>query len=348
MPRKSTKKEKAVVVPKEEAPQQPKREHIFPETILRGLAEEWQARTKVNPNDPRAAILLEEIIIKSTPMFSRLAQFERFTQTVQLDVLIAAAQIKVERWLTLWDKSLGTLFKWFSRCAKNAFRGEVAATVGFSHRVYTTNDDVALERLAGHTDHEVDRHDLAATIHEKLHDIVVPWKASNMREAVRFYLECITTVSEHSKSLAIRSAMFGFGLSAEMAKFLYAWTLVEMRQSLYENSHISFSDQDIIRASHSLTHLPQMMDIIGVEKMKRLIVVMGGQRIRIPTTTDIDNARKSYDFLQAVRRSDGTEDLAKIARKHGKPARSAEEHFHQAVATFSQIGEHNVYDDPHS
>ena len=70
-------------------------------------------------------LVLDEIILKSTPMFERFAQHEEYTNTVELSILVSAAQEKVVKWLLKWEPKLGKIFSWFSKCAKHAFLSEI-------------------------------------------------------------------------------------------------------------------------------------------------------------------------------------------------------------------------------
>ena len=57
--------------------------------------------------------VLEQIVEGSTAMFERLAQFEDFHYTVDLPILVSAAQEKVVKWLQKWQPKKGRLFSWF-------------------------------------------------------------------------------------------------------------------------------------------------------------------------------------------------------------------------------------------
>ena len=90
-------------------------------------------------------LVLEQIVEGSTAMFERLAQFEDFHYTVDLPILVSAAQEKVIKWLAKWQPKKGRLFSWFSKCAKNAFRSElVKVNQYFSHE---EDEDAGFELL---------------------------------------------------------------------------------------------------------------------------------------------------------------------------------------------------------
>ena len=88
-------------------------QHIFPDDELHQLAIRWKEFNGLR-RDADAMLLLEQIVERSTPMFERLAQHEKFHHTVDLDILVSAAQEKVVKWLLRWDPTKGKLFTWFS------------------------------------------------------------------------------------------------------------------------------------------------------------------------------------------------------------------------------------------
>jgi hypothetical protein len=99
-------------------PQVPKVEvegqHIFPDDELHQYALRWK-ELNAQKKHTEAMVLLEKIIEGSTPMFERFAQSEKFHHTVDLEILVSAAQEKVVKWLLRWEPKLGKLFTWFSK-----------------------------------------------------------------------------------------------------------------------------------------------------------------------------------------------------------------------------------------
>jgi LAGLIDADG DNA endonuclease family len=95
-------------------------EHIFAASYLEPLAIKWKELNEKGKHTEAMAVL-EEIVVGSTQMFQRLAQHEYYHYTVHLDVLVAAAQEKVIKWLIRWERKKGRLFTWFSKsyCGDN-------------------------------------------------------------------------------------------------------------------------------------------------------------------------------------------------------------------------------------
>src|SRR5574343_1036332 len=160
-----------------------KGEHIFPATHLTKLALHWKELNSKGRHK-EAMEVLEEIIIGSTAMFERLAQFEDFHYTVDLPILVSAAQEKVVKWLIKWQPKKGRLFSWFSKCAKNAFRSELAKVNQYRKRYHVTSDN--LEKFYGVEDHEVDKHDATVETHSRLSQIFVRWGDPQEQGALRY------------------------------------------------------------------------------------------------------------------------------------------------------------------
>lgn len=92
----------------------PEGEQIFPASQLTPLAVKWKELSAAGRHK-EAMFVLEQIIVGSTSMFERLAQFEDFHYTVDLPILVSAAQERVVKWLLAWQPKKGRLFSWFSK-----------------------------------------------------------------------------------------------------------------------------------------------------------------------------------------------------------------------------------------
>jgi hypothetical protein len=95
----------------------PQKEHIFAASYLEPLAIRWKELNAQGRHN-EAMLVLEEIVVGSTQMFQCLAQHEGYHHTVDIDILVAAAQEKIVKWLLRWERKKGRLFTWFSLYAK--------------------------------------------------------------------------------------------------------------------------------------------------------------------------------------------------------------------------------------
>lgn len=320
-------------------------EHIFPAATLTPLAVKWKELTAAGRHR-EAMDVLEQIVIGSTAMFERLAMYEDFHYTVDLPVLVSAAQERVVKWLIKWEPKKGRLFSWFSKCAKNAFRSELVKVNQFRRRYHVTSDN--LEQFYGVEDHEIDKHDLATDVRSRIESMTCQWGDPQEIGALRYLIECIVDEENHDKSAAIWSAAYAYGISLDMAKFFYQWALVALRHQMYDKIHVPFTEQDLVRASESYTHLPGMMDIMTFDQMKQLIAIYGGMRIKIPTLACLAKLKDNYRLFRDLDKTDLDPDaVAEVARAHKKTPRTAQDIYNEMSVTLDpkRYGEHSVYGD---
>jgi hypothetical protein len=317
-------------------------EHIFPASTLTPLAVQWK-QLHFAGRHREAMLVLEQIVEGSTAMFQRLAQFEDFHYTVDLPILVSAAQEKVIKWLAKWQPKKGRLFSWFSKCAKNAFRSELVKVNQYRKRYHVTGEN--LERFYGAEDHEVDKHDIAKEVNSKIDDMTCRWGDPQSIGAIRFLIQCIID-DDHDKQAAIRSASYAYCISFELSKFFYTWSIVALRHAFYERVYMPFSVDDLLRATESFTFWPEFVDIVGVDKAKECVAKLGGQRIKIPTPQHITKLKQQYLISREIENSDLDPDaVAGIARKHKKTPRTAQEIFTEMSDQLdpSRYGEHSIF-----
>jgi len=323
-----------------------KNEEIFPDTKLRALAVRWKERLEAGEHD-EASRLMTEIIMGSTPMFQRFIQHEGFHRTVAVEKLVSVAQVMVPKWTSKWSptKGNGSLFSWFTACAKNAFKSEVIRETTFRDRYHVTSDN--LEDIWGYDDHEVNKDDAAAKLRADLEQMTCRWASEQERGAIKYLLECIVD-SENGcdKTRAIASAAYAWGIDAEAAKFFYGWTLIQMRTLFYAQIHMPFTDQDLFRQEHAYSYLVDLLDIITWDQLKKMIAVMGGMRLKLPTIANLAKMSANYDVWRDIDTSDkDPASVAEVAKKHRKSQKTAQQIYHHMCAMLDsrRSGEHSIY-----
>jgi hypothetical protein len=334
------------------APKQVPGEHIFPASYLEPLALRWKELNSEGKHT-EAMLVLEEIVVGSTQMFERLAQHEGYHYTVDLDILVSAAQEKVVKWLLRWQRKKGRLFGWFSKCAKNAFRSELVKVNQFRKHYHVTSDN--LEKFFGTTDHEVDRHDMTAEVRARLANLTCRWGNPQEIGAIHFLVECILE-EDHEKPASIRAAAYAYGISLELSKFFYSWALVALRDQMYKKVRVPFTEEDLVRTAYSYTHFVSLFDMRNTPFTwpvhgKYLVANYGGMRIKIPTIAQIANLVEGKQIFDEVEASDKDPDsIAEIAERHSKNSRTAQDAYHEMVDVLDprRSGEFEVYgDDDH-
>jgi len=321
-------------------PESDKKE-IFPDAELSALAIQWKELNRTGKH-AEAMEVLEKIIVGSTDMFQRLAQHEKFHYTVELPVLVAAAQLKVVRWLLAWKPEEGYLFSWFSKCAKNAYKSEAVRVSQYRKRFHVTSD--SLEKFFGETDHEIHRHDAEADTKAKLAQLTCRWGSPQEIGALRFIIECIVS-DRHDRQRTINGAAFCYGLSLDMAKFFYSWALIALREAFHERIRVPHTSQDQFRAEYSYTFLVDLLDIIGWEKMLEVCAKGGGCRFKLPTLTQLSRLAEDCKIFQEVDVSDSDpHTIDKIGKKYGR-GKTAAEVYDRMAATLdpTRSGEYEIF-----
>lgn len=347
----------------------PSGQHIFNETKLSKLAMQWKdligqlppcknrsrcdkgesflcgnSRNKCERINREAMILLEEIVVGSTQMFQRLAQHENFHHTVDLGILVSAAQSKMVKWLEKWDPKKGKLFSWMSKCSKNSFKSEVVKVNQFRNRFHVTGDN--LEKFFGAADTEVDKHEGANRVHDKITEISCRWGDPQEIGCIRYLIDCIIEEG-HDKSAAIDGAAYAWGMPRDHVKFFYQWAVVSLREVFYDQVHVPFTRQDLFRHEHSYSHLVDLLNVITWDQMKLLIATRGGMRFKIPTMPQMAKLHQDYLIMCDIQKSDLDPDsVNEVAQKHKKSLRSAQEIYEEMCNKINpnRSGEHQVYD----
>jgi hypothetical protein len=322
-------------------------EHIFPATKLTKLAVRWKELNAANRHR-EAMVILEEIIKDSTPMFERLAQHEDYDFTVDLKILVAAAQEKVVRWLLHWNPVKGRLFTFFSKCSKNAFRSEVVKVNQYRKRFYVTDENP--ERLFGFHDPTLDKNAGAELVHRRMNEISARWGSPQELGAIRYILACMEDIQDgvHDRQAVIKGAMFAYGLSLELSKFFYQWSLIALRDAMYRQVVPRFTEQDLFHAQFSYTLLPDLLNnLMSWEQLKKMILIYGGTRWKIPTMTQIEKMKESYEIFEEINETDlSPAAISKVAKRHGKTDKTAEEIFRDMteVTHPNRTGEHPLFE----
>lgn len=325
----------------------PPREHIFPATELTRLAKIWKELTAENKND-EALEILEQIIIGSTPMFERLAQYEGFHHSVDLSTLVQSAREKVVRWLANWNPKHGKdggLFTWFSICAKHSFLSELAKSNQFKKRFHVTSDN--LEKFYGAEDHAIHKDDAAEEVRKNLKDISARWGDPQYLGAIRYAVECLIEDRPKDKAAIIKGMCYGYGLNQEMGKFFYNWAIFAMRDALHERIHIPFTKEDLFRHRYTFTQLVDLLTIITWPQFERLVATMGGSRLKIPTLEQLNRLHQDYLLHRRISKSDmDPETVAKIAKDDARTPKNAADVYEEMTRDLNPdlSGEHEIFE----
>ena len=325
----------------------PEGQHIFNARQMTETCLRWKQLAE-DGRHAEAQEILEEIIIGSTSMFERLAQSEGFTRTVDLDTLVQSAREKVVRWLIGWDKKR-SVFSYFSVCSKNAFLSEVNKTNSHRRRFHATSD--TLEKFFGTEDHATHKRDAALDAKLRLRDIVTRWGDEQEASAVRLAIDCLVDDREQDREATIRTICYAYALSPDLGRFFYSWGLFALRDAMYDRVRIPFTQEDLLRHKFSYTHLPDLLNIITWPQFQRLVATLGGQRLKIPTMTQLGRLHENYIMAQRIEKLGGdTTAVETVAKESGRSPASAQELYEEQMRELDQnrAGEHYLYEQDES
>lgn len=324
----------------------PAKETAFRNQHVQMLALRWRDFNERGVHT-EAMKILEEIILESTKMFTMLAQYQRYQYTVDLDVLVSSAQEKVVVWLQKWNPKKGPIFTYFSVCAKHAFLSEIGKVNQFRQRCHVTGDN--LEKFFGAESHDVDKVDAAAEARKKIENITCRWGDVQEIGAIHFLLECIIE-PDHDRQSAIRSAAYAWGISFDFSKFFYSWALAALRDAMYQQIRIPFTEQDLFRLRESYSDLCNFLDMpntpMNWEHVKWIMATHGGKRIKIPTLAQMARLKQEKQIFDEIDSGDKDPDsVAAVAKKYKKSTKAAQEIFTEMVEMQNpkRSGEYEVY-----
>jgi len=326
-------------------PVAPKGEHIFPATILEPLVLKWKAQQTAGQHD-EAMKTLESIIKQSTPMYERLAQYENFTATVDLPTLITAAQVRTPVWLIYWDPVKGRLFSWLSKCAKYLFLAEAVRESTHRKRYHATGE--SLEKFFGSVDHAVVSHEAVEEVQETVRQLTCRWGDQRIQCCIRFHLACIVENprGKRHKKTAVRAGAYASGLSLNMSKFFYHWALYSLRDATYEKMSMPYTDSDLLHLTESYTFIPDLLTIVSWKDFLKIIALLGGQRLKIPTLDELREVRFRHTVFRRLQKSNMDPDsVARISKEYRISTRNAEEIFTEMATKLddNRLGEHALY-----
>ncbi len=320
-------------------------QHIFPDDELHQLAVRWK-ELNAQRRDAEAMVLLEQIVQDSTAMFERLAQHEKFHHTVDLQILVSAAQEKVVKWLLRWDPKKGKLFTWFAKCAKHAFLSELLNVNRYRKRFYTTDDN--LEKFIGTEDHTVDKHDLEAEMHAELSQLTCRWGHPQEIGCLVYLIDCILDEENRDRRGAIRGAAYAWGIPMEQSTFFYRWALTALRGIYLKKLRTALTDYDLICLAEAYSLFVDLVDIVGLDNGHKVMGRLGGNRIKIPSLAQMLRLRENYQIYQAYDQTVKDPDaLAEVAAKFKRTPRSASDAFETMSELLNpqRAGEYYLYRD---
>jgi hypothetical protein len=204
------------------------------------------------------------------------------------------------RWIENWKQDKSKAYSYWSSCIKNGCISYVGKEANVRHKnVYT---DVPLDSI-GHEDDVTYSHyhlsdeDLEF-LKNKTQEIVCRWREPIIRECLRFTVTAVIQNRADRRQEIIKSITWGYDISPDTAKFLLDWSLGAVRAALLDHYDSPIGEGDMIRLGEKYSFIPDMVNLVGLNNVKKIMVVFAGMTVRFPTTVQIRRgmaAREVYN-----------------------------------------------------
>jgi hypothetical protein len=232
-----------------------------------------------------------------------------------------------------------------SKCAKNAFRSEVNKVSQYRKRHHVTSD--SLEVFYGTEDHEAYAKETADEFKSDIDDLTVRWGDAQEIGAIKCILSCILEDDDHDRQAIIRTTCYAYCIDLEIGKFFYNWVMIALREKMYRRVSLRFTEQDLFRHAQSYTPLVDLLHIVSWDQMKKIIAIMGGTRLKIPTIAQMTKLNEDYRIFCEIENSDKDPDsVESIAKSNKRSAKSAQELYEEMCTTLhpNRSGEYSLND----
>lgn len=211
-------------------------------------------------------------------------------------------------------------------CSKHVFLGEVVKASQHRKRFHSTGDN--LEKFAGAVDPTVNQHEAVEAVQDMLKTIHARWGNAQAQQCIQFHIACLVENPRGNRKNTVKTGAYASGLSLELSRFFYNWALYALRDAMFDQIAPRYSEEDVFRLQKSFTFLPEVIKIVGWEKTLKLIGLLGGTKLVLPTLAQLTQSRKDVALYNALSRTHQTAtEFRRVAAEHGVTERSAEEVF---------------------
>lgn len=245
----------------------------------------------------------EKICAQSVNLMDSIIRRERFDQFVPFDDIRNFLFVQFERWIIRWVPGDGPLYSYIGVCIKHGCISYVTREKTFRTRYIHT--DVPLEAFSDRQEWTEQQHGILPkeVIWGKLESITCRWREAIYREVIRYSIRTIIEGRAQSRRSAIVATIVdGYGLSNDMARFLFDWSIGAVRIALLEHYDSPVTEQDLILIRHRFSDVADLADIIGQDAALKLMKVWAGRTVRFPSPKNLQELVRDSVEVEKVRR----------------------------------------------
>lgn len=316
------------------------KKNVFDNELVEKLTVEWKKSRDVNTYQSicNGCLNLIEAIVRSNGFYRQVPYSDiRNEMFVTLHV-----------YLEKWDATKGhKLYSYLSSCIYNACISFVKSESNVKKRMCFTDtplDSLGHESDVSYTHNEYTAEDIKY-LREKVEQMSCRWKEPVIRESLRFIVEAILQNRAHLRKGILKSLSFGYNLPINTSKFLLDWAIASTRMQLIEMHESPLGDIDVIRSSQKYSFVPDMINLIGFQNVKKLIGVFNGMTIKFPT---LQGVRKCLAVKEVINSKDYTPDnIAAVGKALGLAKEKVQEAFEESSINIANglLDDHPLFDE---
>ena len=271
------------------------KKQIFDNQLVEQLLVEYKGSRDFN--------VYQRICIESLNLMDSIIRSNNFYKQAPFHEIRNYLFTQFPRWIENWTEGRKAYSYW-SSCIKNGCISYVSKDASVRQRhVYT---DVPLDSI-GHEDdvsycHYHLSNEDTEFLKNSIHEIVCRWREPVIRECLRFTVTSVIQNRADRRQEIIKSLVWGYAISSDTAKFLLDWSLGAVRAALIDHYDSPLGEGDMLRIAEKYSFIPDMINLVGLNNVKKLMTVFAGMTVRFPTTVQL---RRSM----AVRRLYNDRDL---------------------------------------
>jgi len=253
-----------------------------------------------------------KIIEGSIPLMDSIIRDGHYIKYADIHELRSECSIKLWKVIHNFDPKRGKAFTIFSISLKNFLLSYIKRKVS-KQRIYTEScKDEFLEEIQGeaYVSYSIPKH-----FQDRILEIDTRFIEENQRNALKYFIHYfIADGLWESKTKMVYTASSIFKLQIDKSAILYDYALLKLRSELLDLSDIELTDIEILRLNKRWSVIPELAELIGMPSMLKLIKVMGGINLTIPSIRDIQKLEKSKRVLEQSQINDsfyGMKDASK-------------------------------------
>lgn len=277
----------------------------------------------------------------SFPLFQRIcAEISNLLDTIirvhKMQMSAPFADIKqhlflqVDRWIIGWRPGQGKIYSYLSTCAKNGANSFVQRERTLQARVLFS--DLPAETFeAGSYEVRFDE-SLLKILRERIGKIALRWHDQQIVECVRYMVECIISGRVNSRRRQIiNTAVQAYGLEEVHAAFLIDWCQGQVRAQVLDYYDFPIGEDDAWKATDRFGWVPDMIQVIGLDKSKQLLAIFAGRSVKWPSMTQIRQVRATHRAYSTYMSGDDLTDIARDEKVSPTRLREKVEEMHENI-----------------